>query len=54
MKKNFLLTIITVSIVSISITSIYAQSQYEIPSWVKGVANFWVEGNISDSEFLGR
>ena len=22
-----------------------------IPAWVKGVANFWVEGNISDSEF---
>jgi len=22
-----------------------------IPEWVKGVANFWVEGNISDSEF---
>jgi len=22
-----------------------------IPPWVKGVANFWVEGNISDSEF---
>lgn len=23
----------------------------KIPSWVKGVANFWVQGNISDSEF---
>lgn len=23
----------------------------EIPAWVKGVANFWAEGNISDSEF---
>lgn len=23
----------------------------EIPVWVKGVANFWVEGNISDEEF---
>lgn len=32
-------------------TSISALIQYDIPSWVKGVANFWAEGNISDSEF---
>ena len=30
--------------------TISAQST-EIPAWVKGVANFWAEGNISDSEF---
>ena len=35
----------------ISITTISAQSQSEIPAWVKGVADFWVKGNISDSEF---
>lgn len=30
----------------------YAQEvQTEIPPWVKGVANFWAEGGISDSEF---
>ena len=32
-------------------TSISALSQYDIPSWVKEVANFWAEGNISDDEF---
>ena len=32
-------------------TSISTLIQYDIPSWVKGVANFWAEGNISDSEF---
>jgi len=50
-KKILLFAVISVLIVSVSVTSIYAQSQYEIPAWVKGIANFWVEGNISDSEF---
>jgi len=30
--------------------TVSAQST-QIPEWVKGVANFWVEGNISDDEF---
>lgn len=57
MNKILLLTIISVLIVTVSITSISAQifptypAQPEIPAWVKGVANFWAEGNISDSEF---
>ena len=51
MKKILLFAVISVVIVSVSITSISAQSQSEIPFWVKGVANFWVEGNISDSDF---
>ncbi|MCH7967443.1 MAG: hypothetical protein IIB02_08550 [Thaumarchaeota archaeon] len=51
MKKLLMLAVFSVLIVSVSFASIFAQSQYEIPSWVKGVANFWVEGNISDSEF---
>ena len=38
-------------VVSVSVTSISAQSQIDIPAWVKGIANFWVEGNISDTEF---
>ncbi|QLH06588.1 hypothetical protein [Nitrosopumilus ureiphilus] len=51
MKKIIFFTIIVFLLVGVSITSISAQSQYQIPSWVKGVANFWVEGNISDSDF---
>ncbi len=51
MKKILLFAVISVLIVSVSVTSISAQFQSEIPAWVKGVANFWVEGNISDSEF---
>lgn len=31
---------------------VYTQeSTTEIPVWVKGVANFWIEGNIDDGEF---
>jgi len=34
-----------------SSVSIYAQSQYDIPAWFKGVAGFWAEDKISDNEF---
>jgi len=50
-KKVLLFAVISVLIVSVSSASIYAQSQYDIPSWVKGVAGFWAEDKISDSEF---
>jgi len=50
-KKILLFAVISVLIVSVSVTSISAQSQIDIPAWVKGIANFWVEGNISDTEF---
>ncbi len=51
MKKVLLFAVISVLIVGVSSASIYAQSQYDIPSWVKGVAGFWAEDKISDSEF---
>jgi len=43
---------LTVLIASVSITSIYAQSQPDIPAWVKNNAIWWGEDKISDSEFL--
>jgi len=46
-----LFAVVSILIVSVSVTSISAQSQSEIPAWVKGVANYWVDGNISDSDF---
>ncbi|EGP94044.1 thermonuclease family protein [Nitrosarchaeum koreense] len=49
MKK--FLVIFALIIISVSITAVYAQSQYEIPSWVKGVAGYWSEGKITDSDF---
>lgn len=40
-------------IVAVLIPSVMAQSESnEIPSWIKGVANFWVEGGIDDGEFI--
>ena len=51
MKKITFFTIIALLLVSISVTSVSAQNQYEIPSWVKGVAGFWSEGKISDADF---
>jgi len=50
-RKILLFAVISILIVSVSVTSISAQSQIDIPAWFKGVANFWVEGNILDSEF---
>jgi len=49
--KSLVIIVIAVLISGVSITSISAQSQSEIPSWVKGVADFWVKGEISDSDF---
>jgi len=50
-RKILLFAVISVLIVSVSVASISAQSQLDIPAWVKGVASFWVDGGISDSEF---
>jgi len=53
--KKYLLSlpIILGIIVLISIPTISAQSETnEIPSWIKGVANFWIEGGIDDADFI--
>ena len=47
-----LVGIIVISLFSVSITTISAQSQMNIPSWVKNNAIWWGQGDISDSEFL--
>ncbi len=52
MKPVIIITIAVVLITSISITSISAQSQGDIPSWVKNNAVWWGEDKISDSEFI--
>ncbi len=51
MKKLLFFAVVSVLIVSVSVTTISAQSQYEIPAWVKGIAGFWAEDKISDSDF---
>ncbi len=42
---------VLIIILGISVNSIFAQQNYDIPSWVKGVAGFWAEGKITDNEF---
>lgn len=51
MKPVIIIAMAFILITGISITSISAQSNYEIPSWVKGIAGFWAEDKISDAEF---
>lgn len=51
MKKFLIMSIVVFATLSVSVTAISAQSAYEIPSWVKGVAGFWAEGKITDADF---
>lgn len=54
MKKLLLLTLSVIAgIILISIPGVLAQSDTAvIPVWIKGVANFWVEGEINDVVFI--
>ena len=46
------LLVLVVGVTIIGFVEIQAQKDIvEIPSWVKGVANFWVEDKIDDGEF---
>jgi len=52
--KRHRITVIFVSVMilgTLSFSAINAQGQYSIPSWVKGVAGFWAEDKITDSDF---
>ena len=51
MNKILIISVLAVVLLSISVASISAQSKYDIPAWVKGVAGFWSEGKITDDEF---
>ncbi|GAJ24533.1 unnamed protein product, partial [marine sediment metagenome] len=49
------LILLAISIISSSVlfvTPILAQEDSKIPDWVKEIATLWVQGNISDDEFL--
>lgn len=51
MNKVLIISVLAVVLLSVSVASISAQSKYDIPAWVKGVAGFWSEGKISNDEF---
>jgi len=47
---DFILPIFAISIITIGLLPVFAPSdaesaEYDIPTWVKGIAGFWVEEN---------
>jgi hypothetical protein len=53
--NKLLIPVILSIIILLGITTIYADEDEElttIPSWIKGVANFWIDGGINDAEFI--
>ena len=49
------LVLFSISIISLTVlfaTPVLAEENSKIPSWIKGIADWWVKGNISDDEFL--
>ena len=51
MKSVLIIAIVVVFGLVMGVSLNASADESLIPPWVKGVANFWVEGNISDSEF---
>ena len=51
MNKVLIISVLAIVLLSVTVTSISAQSKYDIPAWVKGVAGFWSEGKITNDEF---
>lgn len=52
MKIKIIIIILVAFGIGMSFSSVSADEHSGIPAWVKGVANFWVQGNITDDEFL--
>ena len=50
-KTMFLIPVMVV-LVLFSAGSIHAQSELNIPDWIKDTAGFWADGAISDQEFV--
>ena len=50
-KTMFLIPVLAV-LVLFSAGTIHAQSDLNIPNWIKDTAGFWVDGAISDQEFV--
>jgi len=53
MQRHWIVVIFVSVIIlgTFSFSAINAQVQYSIPAWVKGVAGFWAEDKITDSDF---
>jgi len=51
LRKGYILAILVIGVSIISILSISAEESL-IPSWIKTTAGFWVNDQVSDSEFI--
>ena len=51
-KAEIILLTLVLTILGVTGLTTTANASSEIPAWIKGVADFWVKGNISDQEFL--
>ncbi len=53
LRKGNAFAVLAISTIAITTFTIIASGQedYNIPSWVKEVAGFWVQGEITDSDF---
>ena len=52
LRKRLILAIFITGISLTTVLTIHAQDEALIPSWIKNTAGFWVEDQISDSEFI--
>jgi len=55
-KRDFILPVFAISIITIGFLPVFPPSdaesaEYDIPTWVKGIAGFWVDDRITDQDF---
>ena len=51
--KIWIISVLFVLIASMGLISNVSAEGNLVPTWIKSIAKFWSEGNISDSEFIG-
>lgn len=51
-QKVFLISAISILFLGITISPVEAEISYIIPDWVKDITGLWVEGKITDNNFL--
>jgi len=54
--RDFILPVFAIGIITIGFLPVFPpsdaeSSEYDIPTWVKGIAGFWVEDRITDKDF---
>jgi len=52
LRKGHILAISVVTVSLVTVLSIDAQQDYNIPQWVKNTALWWGQGDISDADYI--